>query len=294
MASPEASAVAAPLFGTPIPPPSIVAPPTRFAASSSPVGDAVISFVPGVGPGSAARVTAPPASAGSALADVPAASSTSPAAASSASATRVGSVLPPAPARSVAPPAPARSVPSVSPAIPAAAPPAPATPAAASVTPAAASATPVASSAASVTPVASSAASATPVASSAPSARPADTDGETLLRAPRPLAVLALRWDDGTRVGVYGRTLFGRNPAPDEGATTIAVRDETLSLSKTHFEIGGDAASGAWVVDRHSTNGTVLVRGGVRSPLAPGARTPLQAGDRLEMGDRSVEVGDPS
>ena len=102
------------------------------------------------------------------------------------------------------------------------------------------------------------------------------------------LAVLT--WDDGTRMAVYGRTLYGRNPAMEPGAVAIAVRDETLSLSKTHFEIGGDA-NGAWIVDRHSTNGTVLIRDGGRIPLVPGLQTSLRAGDRLEFGDRTAAVG---
>jgi hypothetical protein len=102
------------------------------------------------------------------------------------------------------------------------------------------------------------------------------------------LAVLT--WDDGSRMAVYERTVYGRNPAPESGAVTIPVRDETLSLSKTHFEIGGDA-SGAWIADRHSTNGTVLVRDGGRHPLVAGLPTSLRAGDRLEMGDRTAVVG---
>ncbi|MDR7191164.1 putative RDD family membrane protein YckC [Microbacterium sp. BE35] len=102
------------------------------------------------------------------------------------------------------------------------------------------------------------------------------------------LAVLT--WDDGTRMAVYGRTLYGRNPASGDGAVAIPVRDETLSLSKTHFEVGGDTA-GAWIADRHSTNGTTLVRDGGRIPLTPGVRTNLRDGDTLEFGDRRVTVG---
>ncbi|KAF2411752.1 hypothetical protein B1729_18620, partial [Microbacterium sp. B35-04] len=101
------------------------------------------------------------------------------------------------------------------------------------------------------------------------------------------LAVLT--WDDGTRMAVYGRTLYGRNPANEHGAVSIPVRDETLSLSKTHFEIGGDS-TGAWIVDRHSTNGTTLVRDGARIPLMPGVRTNVRAGDSFEFGDRRVAV----
>lgn len=99
---------------------------------------------------------------------------------------------------------------------------------------------------------------------------------------------LALVWDDGTRSAIYARTVFGRNPAAD-GATAVAVRDETLSLSKTHFEVDPDA-DGAWITDRHSTNGTVLLRAGAANPLAPGERVRLQAGDRVEIGDRSLTV----
>lgn len=105
--------------------------------------------------------------------------------------------------------------------------------------------------------------------------------------------IAALTWDDGTRMAVYGRTLYGRNPAVEPGIVSVPVRDETLSLSKTHFELGGDA-SAAWVADRHSTNGTVLVRDGGRHPLPPGVPTLLRAGDRLELGDRSVTVGGAS
>lgn len=102
------------------------------------------------------------------------------------------------------------------------------------------------------------------------------------------LAVLT--WDDGSRMAVYGRTLYGRNPAAERGTVCVPVRDETLSLSKTHFEIGGDA-SGAWIADRHSTNGTVLVRDGGRHPLVAGRPTTLRPGDRLELGDRTAVVG---
>jgi hypothetical protein len=109
--------------------------------------------------------------------------------------------------------------------------------------------------------------------------------------AARVLAVLT--WDDGSRMAVYGPTLCGRNPGVEWGIASVAVRDETLSLSRTHFEIGGDA-SGAWIADRHSTNGTVLVRDGGRHPLVAGLPTSLRPGDRLELGDRTAVVGSAS
>ncbi|WP_029144967.1 RDD family protein [Microbacterium luticocti] len=102
-------------------------------------------------------------------------------------------------------------------------------------------------------------------------------------------AAAMLVWDNGTRTGIHGRTVLGRNPAGEDGAVVVAVRDETLSLSKTHFEMGVDA-TGVWVVDRHSTNGVVLVRNGRRAPVVPGRRAPVRDGDRLEFGDRTATV----
>ncbi|WP_105567538.1 FHA domain-containing protein [Microbacterium halophytorum] len=94
-----------------------------------------------------------------------------------------------------------------------------------------------------------------------------------------------LVWDDGEELALAGRVVVGRNPNDEDGATVVAVRDETLSLSKTHFEIelaGGEAR----LIDRHSTNGVTIVRAGERIIAEPGVPTPLRAGDALEMGDR--------
>ena len=118
---------------------------------------------------------------------------------------------------------------------------------------------------------------------------------ETEYGAPVPSApgLAVLLWDDGSPMAVYERTVCGRNPPQEDGAVARALRDETLSLSKTHFEIGGDPA-GAWIIDRFSTNGTNLVRDGERTGLAAGLPTTLRAGDRLEFGDRSAVVGVPA
>jgi len=98
-----------------------------------------------------------------------------------------------------------------------------------------------------------------------------------------------LVWDDDIRHVVSLRTVFGRNPGQIDGAESIAVRDATLSLSKTHFEIDVDE-HGAWVIDRHSTNGVEIVRGGQRVKAVAGERTPLEPGDTLQMGDREVTI----
>lgn len=101
---------------------------------------------------------------------------------------------------------------------------------------------------------------------------------------------LVFTWDDGTRVTVSQRTVFGRNPEPEQDAAIVPVRDETLSLSKTHFEAAAEA-SGGWVTDRNSTNGTVVVRDGERIACAPGERVRIRLGDAIEIGDRIVTVG---
>lgn len=101
---------------------------------------------------------------------------------------------------------------------------------------------------------------------------------------------LVFTWDDGTRVSVSRRTIFGRNPAPEAGAVVVPVRDETLSLSKTHFEAAAEA-SGGWVLDRHSTNGMILVREGQRIACPAGQRVPVRLGDAIEIGDRIVTIG---
>ncbi|MFI8633258.1 RDD family protein [Microbacterium sp. NPDC077663] len=104
-----------------------------------------------------------------------------------------------------------------------------------------------------------------------------------------PPVIAILGWDDGTRHTVYEPTLFGRGPGQQPGRRSTAVRDETLSLSKTHFEIGADE-DGTWVVDRHSLNGVVIVRGGQPQRLVPGQRARIWSGDVLELGDRRLRV----
>ncbi len=104
------------------------------------------------------------------------------------------------------------------------------------------------------------------------------------------LALAVLTWDDGSRTAVYERTVCGRNPVREPGAVALALRDETLSLSKTHFEVGGDPRA-PWIIDRFSTNGTMITRDGERIPVVAGVPTSLRPGDRLEFGDRAAVVG---
>jgi len=116
----------------------------------------------------------------------------------------------------------------------------------------------------------------------------ADEPGDAAAE-PEAAAGVELVWDDGSAQQLDGRVIIGRNPAPEEGATIAAVRDETLSLSKTHFEIDA-SGDGVWLTDRHSTNGVTIVRGGERIAATAGERTALQPGDALEMGDRAATL----
>lgn len=146
-------------------------------------------------------------------------------------------------------------------------------------------------------PVSSSPATA-PATVQAPAAPPsapvaAAFDAEAEIEATRisvPGHGLVFTWDDGARMTVSRRTVFGRNPAPEDGAVRVAVRDETLSLSKTHFEAAADV-SGGWVLDRHSTNGMTIVRDGQRIACPAGQRVPIRLGDAIEIGDRIVTIG---
>lgn len=102
-------------------------------------------------------------------------------------------------------------------------------------------------------------------------------------------SLVTLVWDDGSRHVVRAPTLFGRRPGAVPGWLTVAVRDETLSLSRTHVAIGGRPGE-AWVADTGSTNGVEISRGAQRHRVAPGERWMLRAGDILEFGDRRVSV----
>ena len=44
-------------------------------------------------------------------------------------------------------------------------------------------------------------------------------------------------------------------------------------------------------MDRHSTNGTVIMRGGHRIVCAPGEQVRVRLGDAIEIGDRIVTIG---
>jgi hypothetical protein len=105
-------------------------------------------------------------------------------------------------------------------------------------------------------------------------------------------AGFVLELETGRRVTVTGSALIGRNPqATGEGPVVlVAVEDPTRSVSKTHAEMGVDAG-GLWLVDRGSTNGTILTRpGSAPQVLEAGVRVAVTVGAVVQVGDRRLTV----
>lgn len=202
-------------------------------------------------------------------------------------------------AASFAPPASAPAPftpPEIAPAAPAAVPASAPAPAAPAPAPAAAPAAPLAAPApagpASAPASAAVAASApvAPASAPVPASAPAAPAAASPAAVPQPRAVLVL--DNGERIEVRGTTLFGRSPSPAAGegeAQLIRVFDDTRSVSKTHIAVM-PGRRGVFVVDRGSTNGSAVVRGGSETALAPGHPAELQAGDTVRFGDRTLRV----
>jgi uncharacterized RDD family membrane protein YckC len=117
---------------------------------------------------------------------------------------------------------------------------------------------------------------------------------------PRPTAppsFPAVRWevsfDTGERFEVRGLTLVGRRPEPRSGEPVkrlVTLPSDDMSLSKTHaqFQVVPDGA--LVVMDRGSTNGSILIRAGVTRRLAGGKPATLRDGDRVRFGDREMSV----
>lgn len=80
---------------------------------------------------------------------------------------------------------------------------------------------------------------------------------------------------------------FGRAPVADQPADVlIAVDDPDRLISKTHLRLEHDGDV-IWVTDAGSTNGSELIDDdGTVHPLRPGARTLLEDGTRVRLGER--------
>ena len=144
-----------------------------------------------------------------------------------------------------------------------------------------------------------------PPAEPAPTPQPAPADdGRTVVRGARPSQppVVAaqqapVRWrvtfDDGETFVVEGLALVGRRPEARGGEPVrhvVPLSSGDMSLSKTHAQFA-PAPDGALVVmDRGSTNGSMLLRKGVARALTAGKPTTVIDGDTVRFGDREMLV----
>ena len=105
------------------------------------------------------------------------------------------------------------------------------------------------------------------------------------------------RWrvsfDTGESFVVEGLTLVGRRPEARSGEPVrhlVSLPSDDMSLSKTHaqFQVVPDGA--LVVMDRGSTNGSILIRSGATRRLTGGRPATLRPGDRVRFGDREMVV----
>jgi uncharacterized RDD family membrane protein YckC len=115
------------------------------------------------------------------------------------------------------------------------------------------------------------------------------------LATPPPSA--SQRWrvafDTGEAFVVEGLALVGRGPEGRAGESVshlVPLRSSDMSLSKTHAQFQVTPAGTLVVMDRGSTNGSVVVRQGVSKALTAGRPTTLLAGDTVRFGDREMTV----
>lgn len=87
--------------------------------------------------------------------------------------------------------------------------------------------------------------------------------------------------------------VVGRDPRPMGGLSEcmlVTVKDETCSVSKTHFAFG-PSADALWIEDLGSTNGTFVTSvTGESVRLEPHRRTPVPRGAVVTFGDHVARV----
>lgn len=110
---------------------------------------------------------------------------------------------------------------------------------------------------------------------------------------PPPQVNQAAAWhiqiDDGRVVALDRPVLIGRSPSGPPGERTIALPDETRSVSKTHVRLEVRGGS-VLVTDVHSTNGVVIVTSGAAVACEPGEATLAPAWSTVRFGDRELRV----
>lgn len=125
---------------------------------------------------------------------------------------------------------------------------------------------------------------------------PAEADRTVVRGAARPAASSAswrVTFDTGETFLVEGLGLVGRRPEGRRGEPVrhlVPLPSEDMSVSKTHLQFQVAADGVLVVMDRGSTNGSMLVRSGVARDLPPGKPTTMLAGDLVRFGDRSMTL----
>ena len=127
--------------------------------------------------------------------------------------------------------------------------------------------------------------------------RPPDDGGRTAVRVVPGAVPAGPRWrvtfDNGESFVVEGLALVGRRPEPRSGEQVhhlVPLSSADMSVSKTHAQFGPASDGVLVVMDRGSTNGSVLIRQGVSRPLTAGKPATLVEGDVVSFGDRQMSV----
>lgn len=102
--------------------------------------------------------------------------------------------------------------------------------------------------------------------------------------------LLWLIFDSGQRELIDIPVTLGRAPAAVEGSRAVVVPDATMSLSRTHMCLG-PTATGAWIEDSFSANGTqIRTPDGRVMELTGGQAVEVPAGTEVIMGDRRATI----
>lgn len=100
-------------------------------------------------------------------------------------------------------------------------------------------------------------------------------------------------FDSGESFVVTGLCLVGRRPEPrgnEEAVHLVPLESLDMSVSKTHAQLHLSQEGALVVMDRGSTNGTFIHRGGVAREISPGRASTLLDEDVVRFGDREMRV----
>jgi uncharacterized RDD family membrane protein YckC len=134
---------------------------------------------------------------------------------------------------------------------------------------------------------------AAPQAPSVPTPAPVAVPLPPAAAAPAAPSRWRVTFDTGQSFVVEGLALVGRSPEPrpgEQAAHLVPLQSGDMSLSKTHAQFGVVPDGTLVVMDRGSTNGSTLLRGGVARPLPARQPATLLPGDRVRFGDREMTV----